>query len=93
MFGFILFLLVIGLIGGFVARAVVPGKDSMSVVGTIFLGTVGSFIGGFICYVIAGGKADSASSFRPAGIIGSILGSIVALIVYRMANGRRMTGR
>ena len=52
MFGFIIYLLVIGLVAGFIARAVVPGNDSMSVVATIVLGIVGSFIGGFIGYVL-----------------------------------------
>ena len=48
MLGFILFLIVIGLIGGFIARALVPGRDSLSLGGTILLGIVGSFVGGFI---------------------------------------------
>ncbi|MDO9175555.1 MAG: GlsB/YeaQ/YmgE family stress response membrane protein, partial [Actinomycetota bacterium] len=54
MIGFILFLLVIGLIGGFVARALVPGNDAMSLGGTILLGIVGSFVGGFIGYALFG---------------------------------------
>ena len=89
MFGYVLFLIVIGLVGGFVARAIVPGRDSMSVLATIVLGIVGSFVGGFLGYVIAGGDVDNASAFRPAGVIGSIIGSIIALVVYRLANGRR----
>jgi uncharacterized membrane protein YeaQ/YmgE (transglycosylase-associated protein family) len=88
MLGFILFLLVIGLIGGFVARAVVPGNDAMSVGGTILLGIVGSFVGGFIGYLLF--RADSNDgAFQASGIIGSIVGSIIALMVYRAANGRR----
>jgi uncharacterized membrane protein YeaQ/YmgE (transglycosylase-associated protein family) len=88
MFGFILFLLVVGLIGGFVARAIVPGRDSMSVGGTILLGIVGSFIGGFIGYVLFRNDAN-AGAFQASGIIGSIVGSVIALLVYRAANGRR----
>ena len=45
MIGFILYLLVIGVIAGFIARAIVPGNDSMSVLATIVLGIVGSFLG------------------------------------------------
>ena len=44
-FGFIIFLLVIGLVAGFAARALVPGRDPMGVGGTIVRGVVGSFVG------------------------------------------------
>ncbi len=87
MIGFILFLLIVGLIGGFVARAVVPGDDSMTVGATIVLGVIGSFIGGFIGYALFRNDGDNGA-FQASGIIGSIIGSIVALLVYRAANGR-----
>ena len=88
MLGFILFLLVIGLIGGFIARALVPGRDSMSLGGTILLGIVGSFVGGFIGYALFGNDANDGA-FQASGIIGSIVGSVIALLVYRAATGRR----
>src|SRR5262245_5681355 len=47
MLWFILGLLLIGLVAGFVARAVVPGPDPMGVGGTLLLGLIGSFVGGF----------------------------------------------
>ncbi len=87
MIGFIIFLFVVGVIGGFVARALVPGRDSMSFGGTVLLGIIGSFIGGFIGYLLF--RADGEDGgLQPSGIIGSIVGSIVALLVYRTANGR-----
>ena len=87
MLGFILYLVVIGLVAGFVARAVVPGKDALSVGGTILLGIVGSFVGGFLGYVLTHHDAKDGA-FQASGIIGSILGSIVALLVYRAVTGR-----
>ena len=87
MIGFILYLLVIGLIAGFIARAVVPGRDSMSIGATIVLGIVGSFIGGFIGYVLTHHDADDGA-FQASGIIGSIVGAIVALLIYRAVTGR-----
>lgn len=87
MIGFILFLLVIGLVAGFIARAVVPGRDSMSIGGTILLGIVGSFIGGFLGYVLFH-KDGQDGAFQASGIIGSILGAIVALLVWRAIQGR-----
>jgi len=87
MIGFILFLIVIGLIGGFVARAVVPGRDPMSLAQTILLGIVGSFVGGFIGYALFHKDGDDGA-LQASGIIGSIVGSIVVLLVYRAATGR-----
>jgi len=92
MIGFILFLIVIGLVGGFIARAVVPGNDAMSLAGTILLGIVGSFIGGFIGYALF--RKDGADgAFQASGIIGSIIGSVLALLIYRAANGRTAHSR
>ena len=88
MIGFVLFLLVIGLIAGFIARALVPGSDAMSFGGTILLGVIGSFVGGFLSYVLFNGDANEGA-FQASGLIGSIIGSVVALLVYRAANGRR----
>jgi len=87
MLGFILYLVVIGLVAGFIARAVVPGKDSMSVGATMLLGIVGSFIGGFIGYVLTHHDAEDGA-FQASGIIGSIVGAIAALLVYRAVTGR-----
>ena len=80
MIGFIIGLLIVGLIAGFIARAVVPGKDAMSVPATFALGIVGSVVGGMIFGLITGGLRDRG--FGPAGIIGSIIGAIVVLIAY-----------
>ena len=64
-----------------------PGKDSMSVGATIVLGIVGSFIGGFIGYVLTHHDAKDGA-FQASGIIGSIVGAIIALLVYRAVGGR-----
>jgi len=85
--GFVLYLLVIGLIAGFIARALVPGRDPMSVGATIVLGVVGSFIGGFIGYVLTHHDANDGA-FQASGIIGSIVGAVLALLVYRAVTGR-----
>ena len=90
MLGFILVMLLVGLIAGFVARAVVPGRDPMGVAGTILLGIVGSFLGGFLWNALfVRGDQDG---FQPAGILGSIIGAIIALLVYRAVSGRSRHG-
>lgn len=82
--GLIIFL-VIGLIAGFIARAVVPGDDSMGIIGTIVLGLVGSFVGGTLASLIG----DGPMTFSASGLIGSIIGAIIALIVFNMVTGRK----
>ncbi len=88
MLGFIVMLIIVGLIAGFVARAVVPGNDSMSIGATIVLGIVGSFLGGFLADVLFRSDAEDAG-LGPAGIVGSIIGAIIALLIYNAATGRR----
>ena len=85
MLGFIISLIVIGLIAGALARLIVPGRDPMGIGGTIVLGIVGSFVGGFIGDVLRPGD----DHLGPAGIIGSIIGAIIALLIYNAVNHRR----
>ena len=87
MIGFILYLVVIGLVAGFIARALVPGRDPMTVGATMILGIIGSFVGGFIGYVLTHHDAKDGA-FHASGIIGSIVGAVIALLVYRAVTGR-----
>lgn len=92
MLGFIIFLLVIGAIAGFLARLIVPGRDPMGVGATILLGIVGSFIGGFLGYLIFR-KDVNEGAFQASGIIGSIIGAVIALLIYRALNRRTVRAR
>ncbi len=82
--GIIVFLIV-GLIAGFIARALVPGPDPMGWLGTMILGIVGSFVGGTLAALVFGGTLDLSTS----GIIGSIIGAIIVLLIWRAMGGRR----
>lgn len=87
----ILGLIIIGLIAGLLARAIIPGKQSIGILMTIVLGIVGSFVGGFLGFLIFG--ADPNGGFlQPSGIIGSIIGAIIVLGIY-VAVTRRRTDR
>jgi uncharacterized membrane protein YeaQ/YmgE (transglycosylase-associated protein family) len=81
----IIWWLIVGLIAGALARLLVPGRDPMGLLGTLLLGLVGSLVGGFLGDLLAGGDDD----FSPAGLIGSIIGAVIALLVYRAAVRRR----
>jgi len=81
-------MIIIGAVAGFLARAIVPGKDSMSIPATILLGIVGSFVGGLLASLLFG-SGDGESFLRPSGLIGSIIGAIIALVIYNMVTGRK----
>jgi uncharacterized membrane protein YeaQ/YmgE (transglycosylase-associated protein family) len=82
--GLILFLIV-GLIAGFIARWLVPGPDTMGWLGTMVLGIIGSFVGGTLAALLFGGTLD----ITPAGLIGSIVGAIIVLLIWRAMGGER----
>jgi uncharacterized membrane protein YeaQ/YmgE (transglycosylase-associated protein family) len=82
--GIIVFLIV-GLIAGFIARALVPGPDPMGWLGTMILGIVGSFVGGTLAALVFGGTLELSAS----GIIGSIVGAVIVLLIWRAMGGRR----
>ncbi len=85
---FLLYLLVIGVIAGYLARLLVPGRDPMGFGATLVLGIVGSFVGGFLGYLIFGTDLDEGA-FQASGIIGSVVGAVIALLIYRAVVGRR----
>jgi uncharacterized membrane protein YeaQ/YmgE (transglycosylase-associated protein family) len=88
MLWFIIGLIIVGLIAGFIARALVPGRDPMGIGATILLGIVGSFVGGFLGWAIFG-KDFSEGALQPSGIIGSIVGAVIALLIYNAVSRRR----
>ena len=76
----IMFLLV-GLVAGFIARLLVPGRDPMGLLGTLILGVVGALLGGFLARVLLGDPE--------IGLFGAVIGAVIALLVYRAAVGSR----
>ena len=83
--GAIVAIIIIGLVAGAIARFLVPGPDPMGWIGTIVLGIIGSFVGGFLANLIFGGSA----TISPAGLVGSVVGAILVLLVWRQMGGRR----
>jgi uncharacterized membrane protein YeaQ/YmgE (transglycosylase-associated protein family) len=83
----IITLLIVGLIAGAIARLLVPGRDPMGIGGTILLGLVGSFIGGFLGWALFG-HDKSQGAFQPSGLIGSIIGAVILLLILRAVRNR-----
>lgn len=79
--------IVIGLIAGLIARAILPGRQSMGLVATTILGIVGSFVGGFIASLI---RSDGRMwDLHPSSLLWSVLGAIAVLALYGLATGKR----
>lgn len=77
----IIWSIIVGFVVGLLARAIVPGADSMSYLATTLLGIVGSFVGGLLGRLMS--KPQEGAKFHPAGFFLSIVGAIVLLILWR----------
>jgi uncharacterized membrane protein YeaQ/YmgE (transglycosylase-associated protein family) len=81
----ILWMLVVGLIVGALAKLFMPGKDPGGIIVTMLLGIAGSFVAGFLGRAV-GMYKDPGSG---PGVIASIIGAMVLLAIYRLVLGRR----
>jgi len=73
--------LIVGLVVGLIARAVLPGADHMGLIATALLGVVGSFVGGFVGGIVS--RPAEGASFHPAGLLLSVIGAILVLLGWR----------
>ncbi|MES1966008.1 GlsB/YeaQ/YmgE family stress response membrane protein [Psychrobacter sp. AH5] len=81
--GFI-WMIIVGLVAGLLARAIKPGNDAMGWIMTIVLGIVGAMLGGFLASLIG---IDADGGFT--GLIFSVIGAIILLFLYEMIMNRR----
>lgn len=82
--GWILF----GLVVGALAKLVMPGRDPGGIIVTMLLGIAGAVLGGFLGRAMGLYEAN-----EPAGFIGSFVGAVALLAIYRMMVGRRRIAR
>lgn len=83
----ILAFIILGIVAGFLARALMPGRQPMGIVGTAAVGMVGSLLGGFVGNLLAGQRA---LDLEAAGLIGSILGALVVLMIVGSSRRRSL---
>jgi uncharacterized membrane protein YeaQ/YmgE (transglycosylase-associated protein family) len=77
-------MLVLGLIAGALAKLIMPGRDGGGILVTMLLGIAGSLLGGFLFNLIGIGDGETW-----AGLIGSVIGAIVILAIYRAGTKNR----
>jgi uncharacterized membrane protein YeaQ/YmgE (transglycosylase-associated protein family) len=86
MLGNIIAAIIIGIIAGYLGRALLPGPDPLGFVETVIVGIVGALVGYFLFTAVLGiGDTDK---FDLGGIIGAIIGTMLVLVALRAIRGR-----
>lgn len=75
--------ILMGFVAGLIARAVMPGRDPMGVIGTTVLGIVGALIAGWLGRVLGWYRAGEG-----AGFISATIGAVIVLAIYYAVVGR-----
>ncbi|MEO7166088.1 MAG: GlsB/YeaQ/YmgE family stress response membrane protein [Chthoniobacterales bacterium] len=80
----ILWTLIIGLVVGVIAKLLMPGKDPGGCIITILIGIAGAFVAGYLGRFLGWYREG-----QPAGLIASIIGAMLLLLIYRLIAGKR----
>ena len=76
--------IIIGIVAGFLARLLVPGRDPMGFIATVVLGMVGAFVGGFL--------ADALFDDESIGWFGATVGAVIVLLIWNAVVAKRNRG-
>ena len=80
--------ILLGLVAGVIAKAILPGDDPGGLIVTLIIGIVGALLGGFVARAL--GFGDPIDEFFDISTwLAAIIGAIVLLMIYRMVVGRR----
>lgn len=82
---FFLGLLLVGLLAGAIARLFVGSPERLGCIGTAALGIIGSFVGGSLWSILFYSHFDLR---RASTFVGSVIGSIIVLLIWRAVNRR-----
>jgi uncharacterized membrane protein YeaQ/YmgE (transglycosylase-associated protein family) len=86
MIGNIIAAIFIGIVAGYLGRLLLPGKDPMGFVQTVAFGIIGALVGYFLFTSVLGIGDDDKFDF--GGILGSIIGTMIVLAIWRVIAGR-----
>lgn len=81
--------ILLGLIAGGLAKAIMPGDDPGGIIVTMVIGIAGAIVGGFVWNFLTGN--NSYGDLDLGGILIAILGAIILLAIYRAVVSRRST--
>lgn len=76
----LVWMFIVGIIVGAIARAIMPGSEHMGIILTGVLGIVGSFVGGFIARLFS--KPAPGAVVHPAGLVLSVIGALIVLYAW-----------
>jgi uncharacterized membrane protein YeaQ/YmgE (transglycosylase-associated protein family) len=79
--------ILLGLLAGVIAKAILPGDDPGGIIVTIIIGIVGALLGGFLAQVLFGNNTVD-EFFDISTWLTAIIGAILLLVIYRMVAGR-----
>jgi uncharacterized membrane protein YeaQ/YmgE (transglycosylase-associated protein family) len=80
--------ILLGIVGGVIAKALLPGNDPGGLIITIIIGIVGALLGGFLARAL--GLGDPIDEFFDVSTwLAAIIGSMILLVIYRAVTGRR----
>ena len=80
--------IILGLLAGLIAKAIMPGDDPGGLIVTTIIGVVGAILGGFLAGVLF--DADPMDEFFDISTwLTAIVGALILLVIYRMVVGRR----
>ena len=81
----LIWMFIIGIIIGAIARWIFPGGAHMGIIATGILGIIGSFVGGYIARLF--NKPPEGAPVHPAGVIMSVVGALIVLFIYNRVVG------
>jgi uncharacterized membrane protein YeaQ/YmgE (transglycosylase-associated protein family) len=84
----IIWMIVLGLIVGLIARAIVPGKDNLGLILTAVLGIVGGYVGGTLGSLVFAPHEFSITPPVQHSFLGALVGAVILLLVYRFFAAR-----
>ena len=80
--------ILLGIVGGVIAKALLPGNDPGGMIVTVLIGIVGALLGGFLARAL--GLGDPIDEFFDVSTwLAAIIGSMILLVIYRAVTGRR----
>ncbi|MGG6294016.1 GlsB/YeaQ/YmgE family stress response membrane protein [Leptolyngbya sp. AN02str] len=81
--------IILGLLAGAIAKAIIPGRQGGGIFGTIILGIIGAFVGGSLVTLLTTGSLQlTAAGLSIPGVIVAVLGAIIAVWIWSLLTRR-----